>query len=297
VIDEGRVEEFARIVKRLRYQPISFDNLELFPEPDGFVYPNYIFFMVAIDHRTGFDDVDFKYHGSDLLFYLARKKQAEAPDFFTAKNLVKVNIGELRRVFTFEGKEVSRLEERVYLLRDCAKKLLEIYQGDFMNLLHRSGFRAERIRERLKMFRAYEDPLMKKSFLLLKILKRQGFGIEGRFEFPVDSVLVRLAISSRIIKPEKEVMKKIEAGVMLDEKETELLRRQTQKALLMVSEKAGVEPDVLDDVLWTYGRELDAENIKTPLDERVDESALRDFVGLVREGLVRKIKFPSSWYF
>ncbi|MBO8180757.1 MAG: hypothetical protein H0Z19_09845 [Archaeoglobus sp.] len=72
MIDEDRVRELAKILKRMNYKPITFDNPELFPEPDNFIYPNYVFFMVAIDHKTGFD-VDFKYHGSDLLFYLARK--------------------------------------------------------------------------------------------------------------------------------------------------------------------------------------------------------------------------------
>lgn len=288
-----RIGEFAKIVKRLRYKPISFDNPELFPEPDDYIYPNYVFFMVAIDHRTGFN-IKWKYRGSDLLFYLARKKQIENPEFFTAENLIHVDSEKLRRIFTFKGITVSRVEERAFLLRDCAKKLLDHYRGDVMNL-----FRTPRIKSilnRLREFRAYEDPLMKKSYLLIKILKRQGIIRVDNLSFPVDSVLVRLAISSGIIVPDDELMKKIDSGIMLNMEETETLRKMTERALLILSEKSGIEPDILDDILWTYGRELDS-NAKTPLDDRVDRDALKDFLYFIRSRFVRKIEFPPTWYF
>lgn len=295
-IDEEKVREMAEIVKRLGYNPISFDNPDLFPEPDEFIYPNYVFFMVAIDHRTGFDDVMFKYHGSDLLFYLARKKLDEEPEFFTAKRLIKVTAEELKRAFTFRGKTVDGVGERAYLLRDCARRLIDKYAGDFMNLLRVSEFDAGKILPKLSEFRAYEDPLRKKSMLLLKILKRQGY-VAGTIEFPVDSVLVRIAISSGIVIVNPGIMAKIKAGEILDEREVKELRKLTQKALLMVAKDAGIEPDVLDDLLWTYGREMDSKNIETALDERVDREALQKFIEFLRRQKIGKIRFPRSWYF
>ncbi len=293
MIDEDRVRELAEILRKMSYRPITFDNPELFPEPDNFIYPNYVFFMVAIDHRTGFD-VDFKYHGSDLLFYLARKKQLKEREFFTAKNLINIDVESVRRVFTFRGKTVAKPEERASLLKDCAENLLKYYDGDFMNLLRSSDFLVEDILRRLKTFKAYEDPLMKKSFLLLKILKRQGF-VKGGLKFPVDSVLVRFAISSGILSPPEEIMGKINAGVMLSNEETNILREQTQKSLMLVSEKAGIEPDVIDDLLWALGRESNPEN--SPLSERVDKKALKDFVEFMQFRPTRKIVFPPGWYF
>jgi hypothetical protein len=295
VIDESRVKEFAEIVRRLKYRPISFDNPELFPEMDDCIYPNYVFFMVAIDHRTGFD-VDFKYRGSDLLFYLARKKQKEDSEFFTAKNLVNVTAEDLKKIFCFRGRTVWDVEERALLLRDCAEKLLHDYDGDFVNLLKKSEFEVNRIVERLRFFRAYEDPLMKKSFLLLKILKRGGYGIKGDLIIPVDSVLVRVAISSGILKVDEEIQRKIDNNVMLNEDETERLRRETLEAFMKVANLADTDPDILDDILWNYGRVIDSK-LPTPLDVRVDREALRDFLSFITIRKIEKIVFPPNWYF
>ena len=298
MLNMERIENLAKIVKRLKYKPISFDNPELFPEPDDYIYPNYVFFMVAIDHRTGFNK-KWKYHGSDLLFYLARKKQIENPKFFTAENLVDINSAELRRVFTFRGVTVSRVEERAFLLRDCAKRLLKYYEGDVMNLFQKADFTVKFILNRLREFRAYEDPLMKKSYLLIKILKRQGLKLKDphNLSFPVDNVLVRLALSSGIINPGEKLMKKINSGIMLTEKETETLRKMTEGALVILSKKSGIEPDILGDILWTYGREIDSDEVSTPIDDRVDRNALQDFITFIRSRFVRKIKFPPTWYF
>uniref|UniRef100_A0A7C3RLX0 Uncharacterized protein n=1 Tax=Archaeoglobus fulgidus TaxID=2234 RepID=A0A7C3RLX0_ARCFL len=293
MIDEDRVRELAGILRRMKYTPITFDNPELFPEPDSFIYPNYVFFMVAIDHRTGFD-VDFRYHGSDLLFYLARKKQLEEREFFTARNLVKIDAECIRKTFIFRGKTVAKPEERAFLLKDCAEKLLKYYEGDFMNLLSRADFMVENILPRLKIFKAYEDPLMKKSFLLLKILKRQGF-VRGKLKFPVDSVLVEIAVSSGILILPEEIMEKINAGTMLSIKETNFLRELTQKSLMLVSERAGIEADIIDDLLWAFGRERIPEN--SPLSEKVDKKAVKEFIEFINFRPIKKIAFPPSWYF
>jgi len=293
-----RIEDLAKIMKRLKYKPISFDNPELFPEPDDYIYPNYVFFMVAIDHRTGFSK-KWKYHGSDLLFYLARRKQIENPKFFTVENLINIDPEELRRIFTFRGETVSRVEERAFLLRDCAEKLLKHYGGDVMNLFREADFTVESILNRLKEFRAYEDPLMKKGYLLIKILKRQGLKLKDphNLSFPIDNVLVKLALSSGMINPGEDLMKKINSGITLTEKETEILRKMTEEALIILSKKSGIEPDILDDILWTYGREIDSDKISTPIDDRVDGNALQDFLTFIRSRSVREIKFPPTWYF
>jgi len=290
VIDEGKLEELAEIIKALKYVPLEFNNPELFPEVDNYIYPNYVFFMVAIDHRTGFD-LEWKYRGSDLLFYLARKKQKECIDFFTAKKLLSVTEKEIENIFTFRGITVRNPEERAFLLRDCAEKLVEFYDGDFMNLLSQSNFFVSKILERLRVFRAYEDPMMKKSFLLLKILKRSGFSFRDpeNIKFPVDNVLVSFAISSRILKSD-ELLEKIRAGVMLSEEETFLLRRETAKALEILSQKTGIEPDILDDILWLCGR-----GTIEQISERVERDALKKLLEFISERV--KIKFPPSWFF
>ncbi|MEM1593904.1 MAG: queuosine salvage family protein [Archaeoglobaceae archaeon] len=293
MINEKRLQELANILKELKYSPISFDNPELFPEVDEYIYPNYVFFMVAIDHKTGFE-VNWKYRGSDLLFYLARRKQKEVNDFFTAKNLVGIKVSDVESIFSFQGKPVANAEERAFLLRDCAEKLLRYHDGDFMNLLRTAEFSAEKIIEELKKFRAYEDPLKKKSYLLLKILKRQGF-VRGKLEFPVDSVLVEVALSAEIVYPSEKMLRKIKRGEVLSEEESYELRKEVLMALNALSKASGIEADVLDDILWVYGREIHRKG-KTALDERVDKVALEKLLEFIRRNPT-KVVFPRSWFF
>lgn len=291
MINEKRVEELAGIIKEMNYKPIKFDNPELFPEPDEFIYPNYVFFMVSIDHRTGFD-VNWKYRGSDLLFYLARKKQMEVRDFFTAENMIKIDANQIREIFNFQGLVIREPEERAFLLRDCAEKLLEKYEGDVMNLIRSARFHSDAICEKLKEFKAYSDPLRKKSYLFLKILKRQGFGIFGKIWFPVDNVLVKVAINSGIVEPEREILEKIIKKELLGEEEVFKLRKETEIALKMLSEESEIEADIIDDILWTYGRRRG----ETSLDCRVEKSALERFLKFIE---TRKLEpnFPHSWFF
>ena len=91
-INKDGVEKLGKIISELDYSPVSFDSPEFFPSGDDFVYINYVFFMVAIDHRThgnqkfeAFVDGCF-YHGSDLMYRLARKTQEKIPDFSQQKN-------------------------------------------------------------------------------------------------------------------------------------------------------------------------------------------------------------------
>ncbi len=292
-IREDGIDELADIIRRLNYDPISFDDPDLFPETDDYIYPNYVFFMVAIDHRTGFGRLHDKYQGSDLLFYLARRKQKQDRYFFTAERLAEVDEEEIRRIFTYKGVTVSKVEERAFLLRDCAEKLLRLYDGDVMNLFKRSGYilRGEGgILGRLRVFRAYEDPMMKKSFLLIKILKRQGLKIKDpqNLGFPVDNVLVKVALSCGIVEVDGSIAAKIGRGGMLTEGETEMLRGITAEALKMLSEKCGMEADVLDDVLWSCGRTCS-------LSASPDEEAMRELMSALRKPL--RIVFPDTWYF
>ncbi|MFN3384901.1 MAG: hypothetical protein ACK401_08425, partial [Archaeoglobaceae archaeon] len=161
--------------------------------------------------------------------------------------------------------------------------------------LRTAEFSAEKVIEGLKKFRAYEDPLKKKSYLLLKILKRQGFGIKGKIGFPVDSVLVELALSAEIVQPRDEVLKKIRRGEVLSEEESYELREEVSKALNALSEASGIEADILDDILWSYGREIHRKG-STALDERVEGAALEKFIKLIRRSAT-KVVFPRNWFF
>lgn len=327
-ISHSRAEELGIIISRLGYDPVSFHFPQLFPpQEDRFIYTNYVFFMVAIDHRTHgmkrFEaTIDGKlYHGSDLMFYLSRTAQEKDPYLFTPRRLKGISEEDVASVFTIGDRVVSNPSHRAMLLQDAAKKLLEYYNGDARDLfevaegyLLREGKKG--ILQLLESFKAYEDPLQKKSFLLVKILRRQNLlnvkDIQN-LRFPVDNVLMTIALQSGLLKVnEKALENKLLGGELLNDNEVVQLRKATQQAFEVVSRVSGSGPDVLDDLLWTYGREVDScegevdlKAIHTVLDDNINnKTALKDFLnfiaGMDRAQPSYKFKSPQvpyTWYF
>jgi hypothetical protein len=302
--NEQAIRELARLISGLNYNPITFDSPDLFPSGDEYIYANYVFFLVAIDHRTGFPRNKNKYHGSDMLFYLARKAQKREPDLFTAEKMLTITEKDVLEIFTIDGFSIKKPGERAALLRDCAEKLIQYYKGDIRNLFKKADYflirNSDGVLARLKAFRAYEDPLMKKSFLLVKILRRQKI-IDVRdvhnLGLPVDNVLVEIALRSGIVGVEEY---RTSEGVLNSDEAIEL-RRAVGEAFKKVSVESGITPDIIDDLLWTYGREireLSQKPIKTPLGDRIgSKEALREFLSFIGKGTNLKLSFPETWYF
>lgn len=322
LINEKKAMTLGKIVARLDYHPISFNSPELFPEEEH--YLDYVFFLIAIDHRTHplperFEGTVNKkfYHGSDLLFALARKAQKGEPDFFTAKKMIKVTREDIARIFSVGNVTIKNPAERAMLLRDCAQKLIDHHNASFKNLLVSSrGYLIKRdergVLQQLRKFWAYKDPLMKKSYLLVKILRRQGYfepiDIQN-LSFPVDSILMEVALRSGLLEMPMELENKVLRGLQLSADEAELLRKATRKAFELVSKKTEIPPDILDDLIWTFGREVnkvgcedELKNIRTALDNNIrNKKALKDFLvfigGFDRLGPPIKLELPETWYF
>lgn len=330
-INYPRAEELGKIVSRLGYKPVSFHFPQLFPpQEDDFIYTNYVFFMVAIDHKTHgtkrFEaTIDGKfYHGSDMMFCLARMAQKKYPHLFTARRLVNISEEDVASIFRYDDRVVSNPSQRAMLLQDAAKKLLSYYNGDVRSLFDVSEgylFREDGkgVLQLLRGFKAYGDPLQKKSFLLVKILRRQNIlTVEDiqNLRFPVDNVLMTIALQSGLLKVnEKTLEKKLLDGELLTDSEVVQLRKATQKVFEVVSRTSDLGPDILDDLLWTYGREIDSdegegegkvdlEAISTVIDDNIEnKTALKDFLnsisGVDRTGSNRfkKPQVPHTWYF
>ncbi|MFW5936024.1 MAG: hypothetical protein ACOCSC_01915, partial [Candidatus Hadarchaeota archaeon] len=164
----------------------------------------------------------------------------------------------------------------------------------------------------LKDFKAYEDPLQKKSFLLVKLLRRQNLltikDIQN-LKFPVDNVLMTIALQSGLLKVNEKILeKKLLDGELLSDSEVVQLRKATQQAFEVVSRASGMGPDILDDLLWTYGREVDTdvdvETISTVLDDNIEnKNAFKDFLSFIsgtdRIGstMFKKPQVADTWYF
>ncbi len=229
----------------------------------------YLFFMVTIDHRTSryrpFEDyvLGERFHGADLLYRLGKLKYDEDPEFFSPERMSRITVEEVSRwLSTPSGVTIWDPEVRAELLRDAATKLLKYFDGSVSKLIAKCGGyirhpRGAGLGNLIKIFKAYSDPVEKKMFLLVKFLCRRGlasFKDRHNVEVPVDNHLTRLALRLKIVEPSKELEAKIVGRVAVSELEDVEIRRSVRYAYKMVSKLSGIEPDVLDDFLWTFGR-------------------------------------------
>jgi hypothetical protein len=212
--------------------------------------PDAALFLTAIDHRTGFEEaheVDGAgpFEGSALLWALGLRAERRAPGALTARSLLGVDPAAIAAVFRIGGESLAQPERRAQLWDDLARGLIENYQGDATVLIDATGGRLGGDNGALKHlggFRAFSDPLQKKSFLVCKIWERRGWlkvADPENWEVSADNVLMRLALRSGLVA----------------EGEVEEVRAATRAAFKTVADRAGLSPPVLDDLLWERGRQ------------------------------------------
>ena len=264
-----RIEALAGEVRRLAegFKWESFTSPEYYPprDEDEESVARYFFFMVSIDHRTHPPEVPWEgdvegrlYSGSDLLYRLGSLKYLKDRTFFSPEHMSTITLEEVREWLTYRGrlKEPAGLELRWLLLRDAGRKLERFYGGSVMLLLRESGGVVGDGREGLlallKAFVAYNDPVEKKAFLLVKFLERRGL-LEVKdphnLHVPVDNHLVRLALRTGIVEPcaslpEAEVSREEDVAIR------SLIRR----AYKVLSDLSGLRPTYLDDIVWAVGK-------------------------------------------
>jgi hypothetical protein len=237
------VDRVAERVKELAsgYEPPDFAEV---PTPDAAL------FLTAIDHRTGFEEaheVDGAgpYEGSALLWALGLRAERRAPGALTARSLLGVDPAAIAAVFRIGGESLAEPERRAALWDDLARGLIENYQGEATVLIEATGGRLGGEGGALKHlggFRAFSDPLQKKSFLLCKIWERRGWlpvADPENWQVSSDNVLMRLALRSGLV----------------EQGEVEEVRAASRDAFKAVADRAGISPPVLDDLLWERGRE------------------------------------------
>jgi hypothetical protein len=247
VVDsEARPAALDRVAERVLvlaedYEPPTFSHV-----PD----PGSALFLCAIDHRTGYRsahliDGQGPLAGSELLWAVALRGAERRPGLLTAAGLTNVNHLELAELLSIEGETVADPDRRAALWRDLATGLERDHGGDASVLLGAAGGHlggAGGLLALLARYRAYADPLRKKSFLFAKICARRGW-LDVRdpdsWQVCADNVLMRLALRSGLVDP----------GPLAT------VRASTLKAFRAVATRAGVSPPVLDDLLWERGRD------------------------------------------
>ncbi len=229
----------------------------------------YFLVMVAMDHRLSRPGRPYeavvsgeRFHGADLLYRLGAEKLRSDPEFFTAERLSRITADEVKEWLSAGEAKPPDADLRARLLRDLGRKLLSLYEGSAYAIIAESkGYlragAGEGFIDRLKVFAAYQDPVEKKAFLLAKFLERRNvvrFLDPENKEVPVDNHLVRIAVRLGIVEVDPATLERIRSQVELDWREDVMLRLATRSAYKKVAQAAGVDPFLLDDFLWMFGR-------------------------------------------
>lgn len=239
-------------------------------DADQELVARYFITMVAMDHRASRSGRPYEayvdgrlYHGADLLYKLGSKMLAENPDFFDPLRLANLGVEDVLAWLTPPGGPAPPDPDvRAELLRDLGSKLVKLYEGRVLRLLTLSKGRLKTrlhdgLIDRLKVFKAYSDPVEKKAFLLAKFLHRRGlFEAEDREhrEVPVDNHLTRIALRLGLVAVPRETEVAIARGVEFDSEEDLVMRLAVRRSYKLLAESSGIDPFDLDDFLWAFGR-------------------------------------------
>lgn len=255
-VDDETVSRVSTSISGLGLSRDSYEDPLFFPPKDDEVERQLGFFlsMVAIDHRTRTELTDFssdirgrRLSGADLLYYLGRRVY-EYGGSFTPGWLAHLTPEEAKHLLCFEGNCVWDFYTRIFLLRDLGRKIKSLTELLLVD-------RVEELVSNLSVFRAYEDPVRKKTFLLAKFLDGRGLARFGGEKYvPVDNHLTRIAIRLGIVIPSGDLLEWIREGRELTREEDVTVRMAVREAWKEVSNRSGVDPFALDDFLWPFGR-------------------------------------------
>lgn len=312
-IDRLIVEKTARIVKNKANELPRLDVYDerFYPskseDPENVL--RYFVAMVAIDHRLSrpgkqyyacLDDGCYK--GADLLYRLGIEEFNENPNFFSPETLSKITVEEVIEAFTIKDVTLPDPEARAMLLRDLGLKLVKLYDSNVTKLLEYSNNRLRGSLEKpgltdnLRVFRAYEDPVEKKSMLFAKFLIARGlYNPIDQLDVAVDNHLSRIAYRLGLVMVSGPIWDKIKNGVNVTSEEDVLLRLAIRRGYRQIAEKAGLSPVVIDDYFWIMGKTTCLRDEPPQCEKCLFKSFCRARTNVAF--MVKEHVFPHTWYY
>ncbi len=286
-----------------RYYPPERDNKE--------DVVRYFLVLVALDHRLSRPGKPYEacledgcYHGADLLYRLGKKVYDYNREFFDPRHLASLTVDEFNKIFSIGRARVPDPEVRVYLLKDLGIKITKLFNGRALELITKSSNLIRGVDTQpglldlLRIFRAYEDPVEKKSFLLIKFLiGRRILNPKDPWslEIPVDNHLTRIALRTGLINVKGRLWKYIKAFKPVTRDDDMLIRLFVRRAYKTISVKYHIDIGVLDDFLWIMGRKICLRDEEPQCDKCLFKKFCRAYRD--REYLVKEHNYYTTWYY
>jgi len=268
-VDEEKCREISETLSRIQLHPDPFirkprDSEQKRREAE------YWFYMIAVCHATrtleGFVNGEWL-RGNDYLLLAARRRLDADPSYFDAERMARISGRDLRAVISDDGdpfhSKLDRIQERVELLHGCAEVLLRDFEGDVMKIYARSGgyvkpVEGQGLLDLLARFKAYSDPVRKKSFLLVAFLNEAGVWRvrdPENLSLAIDYHLMRIALRSGAIRIlDRSLAAKLKERKPVTESEDEAVREAARAAYQFTARQPGLNVFSLDSLLWNIGR-------------------------------------------
>jgi len=228
------------------------------------------FYVIAMCQatRTLQGYIDGKWlRGGDYLLAACRRRFDTDQDFFTANRMRSIEEDELRALLSDDGNPdhstIDRVAERVGLLRNCARILFKRFNGDIMMIYNVSeGYLIRKdgkgLLNLLKNFRAYSDPVEKKSFLLLLYLNESEIWKMKDLEslkIAVDYHVMRIALRAGLVKVVDDALAyRLKQRKRIKQSEDCEVRKAVREACSILSKCSSHTAFELDTMLWNIGR-------------------------------------------
>lgn len=263
IVDGEQCRELARRLRTLRVRADPYlrrpgDEAERYREA------NYWLYITAIcqSTRTFEGTINGRWlRGWDYLVEASRR----CTEDFRTERILAYGAEELRRLLSDDVDAVSspidRVEERLEQLHDCARRLGDDYDGEAMGVYERSGgwLTGEGgLLALLSEFRAYSDPLQKKSVLLAGMLHEIGvwpLRDPENLKVAMDYHAMRVALRSGMVEVlDSGLARDLREQKPVSEETNQAVRTAVSEACDVVVREAELSVFAFDKLIWHLGR-------------------------------------------
>lgn len=217
------------------------------------------FMAVCYDTRRVWGYIDGVYYrGSDYICHAMLRKLREG-EFFDTDRMKRLSLEEFGQ--WFEEGVLTRIDERLKLIRDTARMLEVFYDGRVSKLIEESGYRLSGsggFVDRLSRFKAFSDPLAKKIMVLASLIEFEGlasFEDSDSMEVGVDYHLQRIALRTGMVRiADRGLSEMIARGRFVSKPIHDAIRSSCLEAYRIIIDEAGFKPREVDAIFWNLGR-------------------------------------------
>lgn len=267
-VNHAQCEELGQRLAQVTVRPDEFIVRPPSPEEKR-REANLWFYLIAICQSTrtlqGTLDGTW-YRGWDYMIRAARRMMAQDPDYFSASNMSRIASNDVRSMFSDdllpEHSTIDRVDERVAQLHDCAQVLLRLYEGDVCALHRQAEGRLQGkdgILRRMSAFRAYSDPVQKKSFLFLMFAAKSGIwelADLGALKVAIDYHIMRIALRSGMIEVhDPNLAETLKAREEVKAEIDDQVREVVREGCDLLIKYSGHSVFDVDNILWMMGRD------------------------------------------